>query len=889
MRQTIAIAAALLIAGSHATASATDARRYDLQAQDAVTGLQALALQGNFQVFFPTELVKGKRIHEVRGDLEPGKALEIALRDTGLTYRVAADGTYVVERGSRAPTRSAVTSLNASGRLKDSWVLAQSPLSGEEEAAAAGNVAGEASATERNEAAPGLDEIVVTGTHIRGADPLSPVIRATRDEISGHGYARLDQFIANLPQNHAGGGASAGSNPINTGGVGGSYNYSFASGINLRGLGSNATLVLLNGQRLPQTAFGTSVDISRIPLSAIDRVEILTDGASATYGADAVAGVANIITTTRFEGLESGVRMDALASGKDPNYGAYLSGGHSWGRGHWLLNYDYEQDEPLYTQDRSYSAYLPDPSMLLPEIKTSSLHAAIHHEVGSAVTLSADVLASRRRFSAFYTTLTFPNHNFGTGDQYSVSAQAQIHPGGAWTAVLSGSAAQDKDDTHQVQATFTVDNDIRYRDNSLQARLSGPLFSLPAGAVLSAFGAEARQESYRNLDASGAGLDGDRSIQSVYGEILIPLIGSEAKVPGIQDLRLSVSGRYDHYDDFGSSTNPKVALQWTFNDEWRARASYGTSFRAPVLAQLDPNAVQIAYVFDFPDPGSPGGARRSIYLDDTGNPNLKPEHARSLSFGLALTPTSLPGLTVEATYFDIRFRDKIVRLSDHGFLNVVVDADQYAGFLNLDPTLDEVNAVLAVPELLLIDFNTPPGFTPDQIRGIFSMGYTNAAEDHPRGLDFSSRYRWQTRQSAFYIDADTSYFLSYDTRFTATARPSAGIDRVGLPPRLRTTLELGWSRLRWAGYWRINHTDGYSNQLDQSCDGLCAIGTFTTVDLGLSCSTGHAGDNGLRIALDVSNVLDEDPPFVSVLDGHFDGANASPLGRAFGVQLAKKW
>src|SRR5207248_3323904 len=82
-----------------------------------------------------------------------------------------------------------------------------------------------------------------------------------------------------------------------------SAGYAAAS---LRGLGSSRTLVLLNGKRLATTAFsGTSVDLNAIPLSAIERVEVLTDGASAIYGTDAIAGVINFILRQDYTGIEA--------------------------------------------------------------------------------------------------------------------------------------------------------------------------------------------------------------------------------------------------------------------------------------------------------------------------------------------------------------------------------------------------------------------------------------------------------------------------------------------------------------------------------------------------------------------------------------------------------
>src|SRR6202034_3416463 len=88
---------------------------------------------------------------------------------------------------------------------------------------------------------------------------------------------------------------------------------------NLRGLGSNATLVLLDGHRLPDKGDGVSVDLSLIPLAIVDHIEVLADGASAIYGSDAIAGVINIITRHDFEGMESRAHYSGGPDGK-PTY-----------------------------------------------------------------------------------------------------------------------------------------------------------------------------------------------------------------------------------------------------------------------------------------------------------------------------------------------------------------------------------------------------------------------------------------------------------------------------------------------------------------------------------------------------------------------------------------
>ncbi|MCR4532822.1 TonB-dependent receptor plug domain-containing protein, partial [Acinetobacter venetianus] len=149
-----------------------------------------------------------------------------------------------------------------------------------------------------------LDEVVVTGTHIRGVAPgASPVVSVDRDAIDRRGFATVADTLAALPQNFAGLATPA---ATSTGVDTTSQNAGRATTINLRGLGPDATLVLVNGRRMAGAGGrGDLADVSSIPTAAVERIDVLLDGASALYGADAVAGVVNIILRNDFDGAET--------------------------------------------------------------------------------------------------------------------------------------------------------------------------------------------------------------------------------------------------------------------------------------------------------------------------------------------------------------------------------------------------------------------------------------------------------------------------------------------------------------------------------------------------------------------------------------------------------
>src|SRR5262249_26090926 len=150
--------------------------------------------------------------------------------------------------------------------------------------------------------APSGQDIVITGTRIPQPNltSASPVTVLGQQEVKLSGTTRTEDLINSLPQSFA----AQGSN-ISNGSTG-------TASVNLRGLGAQRTLVLINGRRLQpgDPRQGSIADINFVPASIVKRVDVLTGGASSVYGADAVAGVVNFIMDTNFTGL----RIDAQAS-----------------------------------------------------------------------------------------------------------------------------------------------------------------------------------------------------------------------------------------------------------------------------------------------------------------------------------------------------------------------------------------------------------------------------------------------------------------------------------------------------------------------------------------------------------------------------------------------
>ncbi|RYZ57484.1 MAG: hypothetical protein EOP07_09765 [Proteobacteria bacterium] len=203
------------------------------------------------------------------------------------------------------------------------------------------------SATTAAPASAKTEIISVTGSRIKrkDLDVASPLTIVGREEIANSGLQTVTDVVKQLP--------SAVGNSVTTnttnGGGGGSGN------IALRGLDSSSTLVLVNGRRLPNDANGQSPDLNSIPIAAIERIEVLQDGASAIYGSDAIAGVINIITRTNFDGVNFNVYMGRASRGDLETKNYDLVYGTSNDKGGLVLGLNYYTQGNIAARHRLHS------------------------------------------------------------------------------------------------------------------------------------------------------------------------------------------------------------------------------------------------------------------------------------------------------------------------------------------------------------------------------------------------------------------------------------------------------------------------------------------------------------------------------------------------------
>lgn len=215
-------------------------------------------------------------------------------------------------------------------------------------------------AQESGKDATTLDKIEVTGSRIRQAsiETANPVIMMTREQIQKQGFTSVGDIIQNITT--AGSPAISRANAFSSGEeVGGQY-------VDLRNLGPERTLVLLDGKRLGITSSGYA-DLASIPTGVVERIEVLTDGASAIYGSDAIAGVVNIITRKGFDGLEASAYIGQYSQGDGEVQQYNFLLGSSGDRSNVTLGAEYSQENPVYARDRAFSHYPNGPYHRFPE------------------------------------------------------------------------------------------------------------------------------------------------------------------------------------------------------------------------------------------------------------------------------------------------------------------------------------------------------------------------------------------------------------------------------------------------------------------------------------------------------------------------------------------
>ncbi|BFM07363.1 TonB-dependent receptor plug domain-containing protein [Halioxenophilus aromaticivorans] len=816
-------------------------------------------------------------------------------------------------------------------------------------------------AQEETSSVDNLEEVVVTGTLIKGIKPVgSPVMGFTEEDIKETGAVSASDLLrrsALVPDfNSVPEPTTDASIPFQP--------------ISLRGLEPNpATLTLLNGHRLVPSGIGAVwVDPSIIPTSMLERVDIVPDGSSSIYGSDAAAGIVNFGTRESIDGTKVNLRYGEGAGSYD-TLDFDITSGLNWAGGSLVASFAHEERSALLGKDLDYriedltpyggedlrsrqcspgnvtvgdtSYPLPgntagEPNIcsdngdlsFFPQQDRDTVFLSVSQTVNDRVSFDVLTYWSQVERTIFDPdnarsdgTITEANpyfesrageteHNvtysyadvFGSArgnnsdsTSWQIIPELEIALAGDWTANAALNYGKNNYDfiTNRINSTAesaalaatdianalnpydiaATNADVlaqiaNYRESdsaehelaSLRVIFDGSIAQLDAGAVKLAVGGEFRQEEFslkrlvgpRGGDQSGRSSGAEREVHSVFGEVYVPVT---------ENLELSLSARYDDYDDFGDTTNPKIGFTWQAADAVIVRGSWGTSFSAPELSALGQEQRYELFL-----PFSPFRAADSAFFPDFfmpsflvgGTTKLEAEESENWTLGVDIDVTE--NLTFNLTYFDILFENRVDQNAGFFFGPEYYDDPTNQDYFILQPqTAEEVIAqfgdlpVEGFPSLqAMFDIFGAPYVVSDQRK-------QNVGSYDVNGIDFSLDWGKPVGEGILTARLGGTYMFSKKKENVKGAGFYETLDEGDFSrPRnaLNATASLGWS----AGPLNISGTlyhKGGSDVGDESID------SYTT----LSLFGSYAINDSWLLGLNIDNATDEDPPFRLVEDG----------------------
>jgi iron complex outermembrane recepter protein len=851
-------------------------RAVEISAGELTQSLKELSRQLGIQILFDADGLKGMKAPRISGRLSARDALEKLLGESSLRVHGGGD-TFLITSDTpqtSKPERPGTNRESASANVQ-------------------------------------LEEINVTGTHIRGEGPIGASLSTyDRDDFDKFGTATVDSLARYMLENFSGADSFA---TLNTNGNVGSLQQGAASnifggaGFDLLGLGPGATLTLIDGHRIaPGGLDGSMVDVSLIPLSMIDHIEVLTDGASAIYGSDAVAGVVNIVTRRALEGAETSLRYGRSTDGGAGQFTGSQLLGHAWTTGNVLLDYEYDDHEGLDASERSWIGSENGPYSLIPEYHRESFFLTGTQTLDNTV-FSVDGLFSSRDFRMSGLQLStsgyIPNSEVGGGHanlawtaftvDRELPAAWHVSSTAAYSSMNQWRSAEEFPDGltgGDFNTTLLADSEVA----SLDVSGSGPVVHLPGGALQLALGAGFRSENFRgsipSIDPLPTVSQG-RTDLDAYGEVILPVFGETLSFPGARRLEISFAYRVDSYSHFGAPSNPKWGWTWEPTSGLTVRGTQGTSFKVPLISQLDASAT--SYTTLLPS-STAGGKPTDTLVISGGNEYLQPEKSRSFTSGIEWAPIRWPQIRGSMTYFNISYNNRIQSQN--------IDAEP----LEAQPQLFSLSSVNPTLDQVLASFQSP-GFQRDGA-GLGASGVTavvdnqvqNAETTVEQGIRAEGQYtsdrgelgRCEISFAGNYLLVDRTSIQSYfpqQTNITNT---------IGEPPKLRVRAGIAWQYRLVTADLMLNHTGAYQNTLFSPTQD---IASWTTADLALKMNIPDGANNvlrGLGVVLNIQNLADRRPPFLAIPPGDiaigrsaipFDGTNSSAVGRYISLQFRKAW
>jgi outer membrane receptor protein involved in Fe transport len=724
-----------------------------------------------------------------------------------------------------------------------------------------------------------LEEIVVTGTYIRGVAPASPVITITSADIENSGASTAGEVLRELPESFAGGQQST----IGVNGQGpyqNLSNFNYSDSANLRGFASESSLVLINGHRVPITGIQNSVDISAIPLPAIDRVEVVSDGASALYGSDAVGGVVNFILKKNYSGAESqaefGIPTDG--GGFSQRYGQLL--GTTWEGGSALISYQYRDQDGLYGSQRNWYTG-PNPLSLGASIHQNSAFFDASEQVNSNFSVFAEGLYNRTTslgVQAHPAPSGGPDYLTTVGYTYNTTVGAHLLLPHDWKIDFTGTTGADRYDNLDTEPCCNYAGDVVPTNRlSLGEVLGeGPVISLPSGDVRAAIGGGYRSEGL--VSEALASVTASRHIEYGFSEVTVPLIGAQTARTGAHGLLLTLAGRYEDYSDVGTHFSPLVGLSYEPLEALKLRGTWNRSFLAPSLFQK-----YYSYFAILSSVEAPTGGSTVALIPLGGNSALQPQTAKSFTVGADYQPPEIRTLQLSATYFNIRYSNLITEPITDTTTALIDPA--FAPLVTPNPSLALQQSIISGASAFYNE--TGALYNAASVTAIIDDRFVNVSEQWARVVDILLKFALDSDLGQFTPFFNGSY-LQLRQKLTDASPEQTVSGLVYYPPKYKIQGGLNWSRSHFAGTAIVNYVPSENDNLSVTPG---RVGCWAILDLQGSYSIVSAQSmfNGMSFRLSIINVLDKRPAYLAEDPLGYDPTQASPFGRVVKVGLIKKW
>jgi len=757
-----------------------------------------------------------------------------------------------------------------------------------------------------------LDTVIVTGTRVADrtvAESQSPIDIISPETLAATGTLELATALSralpslNFPR------------PALTDGTSG------VRPAQLRGLAPDQVLVLINGKRrhlAPQLHVNGSVgrgsqtvDFNTIPVSAIERVEVLRDGASAQYGSDAIAGVVNIVLKGAGEGGSLSLTGGQYSAGDGEQAQIAGDAGLSFADGRGTLHVAGQVNkQDITNRTGPYAGTSPNTGnnpgigevafkIGDPEVEYRGVSANAGFRFNDQLSAYATAIASNRDITsfAFYRS---KNHNAATSLLYPDGFVPEINQFSQDRSLIAGLKGRyDSGFAWDISYNYGVskllfhtrntmnyslgaasprsfyDGALEYTHNILNADFTQSLdWGLAYPATLS-FGAEYREEKWNQgpgeLNSyNGGGAQGfggftpinagqhDRDNVAVYA-------GLEADFS--DNFSAGIAARYEDYSDFGNETSGKLSLRYAFSDAVALRGTVASGFRAPSLAQQNYQAITSTSLGGtFVERGTfPASSAAAQAL---GAEPLKAETSLSFSLGLVLQPVENLYVTLDAYQIEV---DDRITLSSVLDINPATKTTQ--------AQIDAANAAQAV-------------LNAAGINGVTAFNYfTNAVDTRTRGIDLVADYRIPLDASTLGLTASYSYNKTEITgiaadpavwaQFAALSPSRLGRDEAGRIeqgfPRDKFVLGGTWNLDRWdvnlglSRYGKFTTRNNTDPTRDQTFDAKWVV----------DASVAFRPDSHWTLTLGADNLFNEYPDqniFANSTSGQFKYSNSSPFG-----------